>query len=230
MAKPFTIDLAGVKNVQQKWKKAPAKVAKATGAMLNEFAFGTRNAAIEVIREKMIVRNPSFVSSSLRVDKTKGILPISRQMSESGSIKKGKSTGWAEQQLGKPVSRTRTIMLAARKESKKRRVVPMARLNPKRSIPKVEDFGGNVGRMLGRLRHKRYKGSFIIHGAEKFRIKSGLYKFEGRERDIRRLQTFKEKVQPAKIPWMITATDRFFARFDMKGLWRWNLKRFLRFR
>ena len=229
MAKPFTIDLAGVKNVQKKWEKAPAKVAKATGAMLNEFAFGTRNASIEVIREKMTVRSPSFVSSSLIVSKAKGTLPIAGQQSEAGSQRRARFSGWEEQQLGKATSRTRTIMLAARRGSKKKRAAPKARLKPGADFPSPGGFGGNVGRMLGQLRSKRFKRPFIIHGAEGQRIKSGLYKFKGRKQDLVRLQTFKEKVQPKKIPWMTTATDRFFARFNMGALWRWNLKRFLRF-
>lgn len=212
------------------YAKAPKKFARATGAMLNEFAFGTRNTSIEVIRERMTVRNPRFVESRLQVDKAVGRLPIQGQKALMGSVRSPRFSGWEEQQTGARTARERTINLLARGGGTKRQVPPRYRLKSGKQFESYKNYPGRgVERrtivMLQQLDRQRWKQPFVIH--KKKGMIPGLYKFKRRK--PRLLQVFvPRRAQPKKVPWITMARERFFQRADIRALWAQTLRPALR--
>lgn len=211
------------------YARAPRQFAKASGTVLTEIAFGTRNTAIEVLREKMVVRNPRFVEGRIQVVKSHGRLPIQTQRSEVGSVKGPRFTGWREQERGEKTARSRVINLLARRGSQKQKAVPSARLKKGADFKSYRDFPGRSPEhrstlMLQALNRTRWKRPFLI--TRKRGIKPGLYKFKGDQ--LKPLQLFRRKIQPRRIPWLKTATDRYFQRESLGRLWARVLSRILR--
>jgi len=225
-AQLFEVDFSELERLEELYQRAPRQFARAIGSMLNEFAFGTRNTSIEVIRERMVVRNPGFVSSRLRVEKSDKRPPIDALKSIVGSIRSPRFSGWEEQQTGVRTARERVINLLARGRSRKKRAAPRFRLKPGREFESYKNYPGKgiEGRtiiMMQKLDRQRYKQPFLVH--EKRGMSPGLYKFHRRK--PRLLQLFDpRRAQPKKIPWMTMARDRFFQRADIRRLWARELE------
>lgn len=225
----FDVDASQLLKLTTFYAKAPKKFAKATGSMLTDFAFGTRTAAIEVIREKMVVRSGAFVERQLRVEKSHRRLPIQSQESEAGSVATKRFTGWKEQQTGQKTARERVINLLARRGSPKRKAAPKARLKPGRQFESYRDYPGRTPEtrstvMLQILGRKRWKEPFLV--TKKRGILPGLYRFKNRK--LRALQLFGRKIQPKRVAWLTIARDRYFQREDIGRLWARTLGRILR--
>lgn len=227
----FTVDTKDVDKLVKFYKRAPRMFANATGSMLNDFAFGVRNTAIEVIHEKMTVRSSQFVISSMKAKKTHKRLPIGSQESEAGSVERKRSTGWKEQQLGTKTARERTITLLGRRKSAKRKLIGPARFKPGSDMEIYKKYPGSGPEqrntiMMQKLDRKRWRKPFVI--VKKKGMTSGVYKFLRRKPKL--LQVIKsEDVQPEKIPWMLDAVDRYFKREDLPRLWGRTLQRILKF-
>lgn len=230
MPKMFEVDAAQLWELIRFYKTSPRLFAKATGSMLNDFAFGARNTAIEVIREKMTTRNPRFIETRLRVDKSHTREPMESQAAELGSVATKRFSGWVEQQTGKRTTRERTINLLARGKTQKKKLKRPFRMNQAHLFESFHDYPGrgpearNI-QMLQRLDRHRWQRPFIVVG--KKGMKPGLYKFVRRK--PRLLQIFDSKnVQPKKIPWLTMAVDRYFAREDIRRLWKSKMDRMLK--
>lgn len=226
----FQVDQREMMELIRFFHRAPRKFAKASGYMLNDFAFGVRNTAIEVLRERMTVRDPRFVERRLQVEKSSTRPPFEAQQSEVGSTFFKRFSGWREQQTGERTTRERTINLLARRGSKKRKAVPMARLKPGADFESYHRYPGasveqqNVT-MLQKLDRKRWKRPFLVLG--KRGMRPGLYKFYRRK--PRLLQVFNPSdPQPNRLPWLTIATDRYFQRVNIGQLWRKKIDRILR--
>jgi|WetSurMetagenome_2_1015567.scaffolds.fasta_scaffold59281_2 hypothetical protein len=228
----FDVDLTMIRGLEAIYRKTPKFFAKATGDMLNEFAFGTRVEAFYEIASRMTVRNPRFVSSRLQVTKSKKSLPVAGQISVMGSKATDRFSGWTEQQLGTKTTRERTISALARMGNFKRQAVPKARLKPSNQFLSYHDIrikGNNSAdrrsivliRMLARAKSNQ---PFILTHKDGFR--PGLYRLKGGK--VKILQRF-EKEQPHRIPWLTSARTRYFKNTDIKRLWHKTFERELQY-
>jgi hypothetical protein len=232
----FNVDTAQLEALAKFYKRAPKIFAKASGSMLNEFAFGTRVESFYEIASKMTIRNAGFVSSRLQVTKSAKTLPISHQMSIMGSVaiaagktKKGKShggfSGWTEQQFGTHTNRTRTVSLLARLGNAGRQMTPASRMKPSNNFLGYEDFrikqGSNPALqtiiMMQMMSRGKYRKPFLISRKNASGMTPGLYIFRGGKPRI--LQSFYEPSQPHRIPWITNARNRFFADHSIDRLW-----------
>jgi hypothetical protein len=215
-----------LKKFSKKLRKLPRKVAVATGTMLNEFAFGTRDEIISNLPHMMIVRNEKFVARQIRVKKSHRRLPISTQRSETGSIFGKRFTGWTEQQLGKKSRRKKTIHITARMGNKASIAKPRFRLKPSAGFITPDDYSGGTSndrafRMIRSLDRKGHRKPFIITGYRK--AKSGVYRFKGGRKGKRRLvmlQNFEDSPKQARrLRWLEISRDEYLRSVPMQTLW-----------
>jgi hypothetical protein len=242
----FDVDLTMIRGLEAIYRKTPKFFAKATGDMLNNFAFGTRVEAFYEIASRMTVRNPGFVSSRLQVTKSKRSLPVASQVSFMGSVainagktkSTGKShggfTGWAEQQLGTRSTRERTASLLSRMGSPARQMTGPSRLKPSNVFLSYADFRIRKGAnpelqtivMLQMLSRAHYTKPFFI-SRKKQGMTPGLYKFKGGHPKL--LQAFVTPEQPKHVPWLTNARTRYFRDTDIKRLWHKTFERELQY-
>lgn len=226
----FDIDVRAMRRFEKLMKRIPKELTRATAGMLNSFAFGTRAASLQIIQRRMIVRNPRFVKSSIRVDKARGGMPINRQRSEAGSIQRARFSGWREQETGESSNRRRVAELFARGGDKRRQVRPSLRMKSANQFMSPDDFRGKTQEhrvivMLQILERKRWRRPFIIRDHPKFT--PGLYKFHRRK--LRMVQTFKPgNREPKRVRWMTGGRRLFFRQANIKQLWTQNLQHTIR--
>lgn len=229
--KMFHVSQGDLVKFQSFLKKAPSRFAKATGSTINDFAFGTMNTSSEVIREKMNVRAPGFLTSHLRVAKSNRRLPMSGQKSEAGSLSGPRFTGWREQQTGEKTARQRVINLNARiGQSMRRRVRGKNRIRAGSDFQRFRNFqGGSPNqrstKMLQALDRKRWKEPFYL--TRKRGVQPGVWIF--RRRKLTPLHLFKVS-QPRRIRWLSIAVERYFQRQPIERTWASNAKFALKIR
>lgn len=231
----FQVNRTDLNRLHKFFKNSPGKFNWAVATMLNNFAFGTRSASMQIIHDEMLVRSPSFVASSLQVEKTRGSIPMAAQKTKMGSVRRPRFSGWVEQELGTATKRTRTIQLEARGGSKKGKVKAKARMQNTGRFRTPDDYPGSSahGRavtMLNILGRQGHKEPFVIKGHR--RLKTGLYKFKGggKKRKLRMLQNFRPRnAQPKRVRWLTKGRDNFFSQADVRMMWGGALRRVLKF-
>ncbi|MCK5601154.1 hypothetical protein KAR91_04740 [Candidatus Pacearchaeota archaeon] len=222
MSNMFTVDNSQLTKLLLFYATAPKKFAKASGSMLNHFAFGTRTEALNELQRRMTIRNQAFMKRQMRVEKSHTRLPIQSQVSKTGSVTTQRFTGWEEQETGKKTDKTRTFSLSARRGSRRKQALPSARLKPGRDLDNPNNYEGKdsyhrVLAMLSAIQAKKSKKPFhVFKGGRK--ISSGLYRFEGDQ--LTMLQKYAtSNAQPKRRPWINQARARYFRNTDMKALW-----------
>jgi hypothetical protein len=205
MAKTFQFKKGDIRD----WKQFHRDFAKAQKfaqiGHLNKLAFRTRGAIIDELGRNMTIRFPGFVKGSVKFEKAS----LKRPMSEVGSVKRERFSGWIEQETGQKTQRKRVQTLAARNRNWKRRVAPRFRLKPSAKFIRPVDVKLNrtqIVPFLQILDARRYKQPFYIPIRYK-RMQRGIYVFIRRK--IRRVQTFDPKnVQPKRDEWMSRAVGQ----------------------
>lgn len=230
MAQLFDIEAKNLINLHRFYRKAPKQFARAAANVLTSFAFGNSGKSIEIIKNKMTVRNERFVSSSVRVEKARGNIPLSGQVAMIGSIKRDRFTGWIEQETGQKTTRTRTSTMLARGGNVSRQIRPAFRLKPGNKFLQPNDFEGQSPQhrvivMLQTLSRQKYKKAFVIKGHKAFR--SGLYKIFRKK--IMLLWRFKDRKQPKRIRWLTLGRFKYFRSTNIDQVWANALKRVLKF-
>jgi len=173
---------------------------------VNNLAFKTRENVLGELKRTMTIRAPGFVRGSVKVQKAS----LRKPVSEAGSIKRERFSGWIEQETGKRTDRRRVQTRAARLGNWKRKVAPRFRLKPSAKFIKPADVGlsnNQIVAFLQTLNRKKYRQPFFLPVRYK-RLQRGLYLFKGRfpKNKIVRVQSFDPKnVQPVKEPWMSRA-------------------------
>ena len=221
MADIFNYNQKSMKAFIKFYQEAPGKAKKATARMLSQFAFGTREEAIKQIKKTMTVRNERFVKSSI-IWRGARIGPIESQQSSAGSIRRGKSTGWAEQQDNKTDKRTRSQSLLARGNNFNRKVKPSVRMKQKNRFFSSGSFGIEKGKQevprLIRKMKRDYKNKPFIIKTNYKQIKRGVYKFVRKKMMI--LQNFEKRPKGVRRnPWMDNARANFFKSTDIDKEW-----------
>jgi hypothetical protein len=223
MADLFSMDAKDLIKLRRVYKRMPKTFNKAAAGTLNAFAFGTRHESINTIDREMTVRNPKFIHSSIKVDKAKGNMPLSRMESITGSIFRPRFTGLAEQELGKPMARNRSLTSAARAGNKQSQAKPWARLKSNKDYqsPEDVDLGGLTGakRMaifLKVLARKRGATTFILQ-KRYGKWKRGLYRI--RRKVVKKLQEFDVSKRPKRVKWLTMGRRRYFDSVDIGRVW-----------
>ncbi len=216
-------------------RQFPQKLSRAMGIVVNGVAFDMRLEMIESIGRLMTVRNKGFVKMNMVVEKARS--GSSSPVAEVGSIRRGKFEGWAAQQFGEPVDRTRVPTLVARGGSERRVMRDIARLKRGRDIPTAREIVGrsNAGAVIAMMRilaRKNDRRPFLIFPNEHPKFVGGLYEQFGR-RDkrgkragIRLLQRLEaDNAQPSRMDWLNPAWIAYQKKTSIANEWRkaWNL-------
>lgn len=227
----FAIKNEDLINLTKFYKRLPKQFARASASVLTSFAFGTRQKSIKIIKNRMNVRNERFITSSIKVEKANGNIPLGSQSSKTGSIERTRFTGLVEQELGTKSKRTRTSTLFARGGNESKQIRPSFRMKPGNQFKSPDDFAGESNQhraivMLQTLSREKFKKPFVIKGHKKF--KTGLYKLHRNK--IKRIQEFKNKVQPKRVKWLSGGRKLYFGVTNIGNVWAESLKRTLRFK
>lgn len=231
------MDVSQVRALGVWCRKQPKLVQKASGMMLNAFAYGTRQLALAEIDRKMVVRNARFVSGKVRYDKTSLSVPISQQRSRAGSVAGPRFSGWVEQELGKQTDRKRISTTASRSGDFRRQMMPSARLKRSTEVVKpgedgytplggTSNYGGFVA-MLFRRKERR-----LVHiGKGFFKLPRNLNQLAGPTqngkalfRSLELMQQTKHK-QPKRLRWLQQARGAYFKQTDLNALWAKTISR-----
>lgn len=218
MGQLFDMDLRDIAKFARLSARAPRQFAAATGMILNDAAFGSRDESIDAIESTMLVRKKSLPRVFIRAKKSHFRLPITSQESEVGSLETDRFSGWVEQQRGDKADRSRVFTLVARAGSAARQAKPSARLDPKTDFLEASDFNIQGAknedhrqeifiRMLARRKHRK---PFLLRKHSKFA--PGLYRMTGtvKRTRIKMLQSFDpKKPQPRRIPWLTIGVENY---------------------
>jgi hypothetical protein len=244
----FQVDKKTLRSIKQIFDRMPKQANFATAGVINTIAFTAREAYIDEIDRSMTVRSEPWLRKNMRVDTTKGNIPITRQAAIAGSISTTRSTGWAEQQTGQKDKRDRAITQAARTSGSWAKKVAgksrMKRANrPRRSYQfqrKGRGKGGGYSHMtdgqatvamLIDKRQGKFKDNIIIGRGLPGRLSNfdaGLYGKKGKK--IIRLQNFDDKPkQPRTNKWMTRGNNSLQFRVDLNKVWAEQIGRQLKF-
>lgn len=205
MADTFEFSATDEKRLMKFYRTAPRKFGYATADVLNQMAFGNRNESINILHNRLTIRNKNFVNSSMRVEKAKGYHNINTMESKFGSIKKDRSSGWIEQETGRRSNKDRVATIMGRSGSESKQIKPSIRLKQGRRFKSAQDFepNGSVGRtlmMLMKLKREKYKKPFVVRRRNKYK-RRGMYKFvRGKAKLLYAFNT--KKVRPARVVWL----------------------------
>lgn len=221
----FTIDLKDLFRLRRMYKKAPHLLAATMANLVNSFAFGTRAVSLNIIRKRMVVRAGKFVDSRVRVAKARA----GRLQSEMGSIASPRFTGWVEQELDKPVQRTRVFGIMARKGDIRQKAIGQSRLKPGAGHITPDQYPGRDERfrttsMIMDIKRRGIKKSFVIRKHRK--LKTGLYRLlKGR---VQMLQHFKTVRQPRAVRWMSGAIKLYMTGNRVRNEWAKSIRHVLK--
>lgn len=233
MSDDFYLNASDLILLQRFCKKAPRQFNHAAAGVLNEKAFGNQRESTTIIHDKMIVRNPSFVRSSLRVEKARGSMPMEQQESRFGSIRKTRSTGFIEQETGKAMDKTRVASLFARGGVEKGTIKPGLRLKPGTDLLQPWDLvskaNSETHRMIIFLQMmaRRPSKKFIMKRPYKG-LNKGVYKFErGKIKKV--FDTRKKTRVPERVRWLHGGHINYMRSTDMRRVWAREVDKQLRF-
>ena len=212
----FSVDRSELKKFQALLKKAPGKMKWAVREVANSQAFAARVLYPEELNRSMTVRSKGFVKSSFRVLKAD-----SSGTAYTGSVKRDRFTGWAEQLIGKKTDRTRVPTLAARGGSFQRKITGSARMRSNNKFKKRQHYrarspAASARRMVAVLRNTRHTKPFIIKGHNN--APDGLYRIKSKR--LVMLQNFEsDGVQPKRDEFMQRANRRMDKEFNVRRAW-----------
>ena len=222
------IDDKQLKQFQKMCRSGQKEFQYVTAEYLNSSAFRARELNIKNIQSQMTIRDQRFLSSSLRVEKTKPV-SINQQIAISGSIARPRFTGWKEQEDGGTAERKRKITISARGGSKQAKAQGKARLRPGNKIYKPEQFQGVTYErrfyFMMRVLGSRGGGQFLI--TKKIKTKRGalnpaLYNLKNGK--ISMLQKF-EALEVRRNKWQTDDWNDIKRRAEensLKALERWK--------
>lgn len=244
MADMFQTDIREMMAYAKWLKSDPRGVRVASGMMLNNMAFGAREAIHEVLESEFTMRKPGFIKSKILVEKSRFTDPISIQKSAVGSIEFATGTksmggegfsGLVEQQRGDKTKRKRVATTAGRAGSRRKKITSASRMKrPFLDVSKLPVRGSGNARVaagLSMLDASGHKKPFIIRRHSS--IPSGLYRFSGEKdsegrKKIKMLQAFDpDNLQPRRFKWLTIGVKKYFARTNLDREWIRTARRLL---
>lgn len=227
------ISQKGLKQQRDFFKNAPKASKKIETATLNTLAFGTKKNIQRTLGRYLVIRNPNFMRSSVKVEKA----TLARKYSEVGSIERPRFSGWEEQQTGTPSESHRVLTGAARGSSFQNVARGPARLKPSNTPLQISNYVG--GRYQTRSQRtiamfkdarKQHRSVLIARrdrrkvGVKK-RLDAGLYGYYRGK--LLRLQKFGESWSPKRIDWMGEALNLTHKQNDYYRTFAKEFERFV---
>ncbi len=219
----YRVDPKQLKDFQKFLKKAPVKLFKAQVNLINSLAFGLRKRIFTEIKGTMTIRNPGFLSRSVRVKKASKGSPISIV----GSVERRGFSGWKEQEKGSAPIKKRVATNFARGGTWRGKIRPGLRVKPGKKYRNPNDIsGGNkhsraVATMSRGLRSRAKP--FVIYGHNK--LPPGLYKRKGK--NLMLAQRFASSAKPKLNRWMTKSKRTFISRGGVRVAWKESARRSL---
>lgn len=218
----WEVDLSQHRGMKNWFGKQPKLMQIACAQMLNQFAFGTRAAAIRRINELMTVRNPRFVASRLQYTKANRARKINDQVAWTGSRALPRFSGWTEQEFGKRpmVNRTATLV-GGRGGSEQRQVRHVVRLKKGKKIVTRQTYRMGdkpVGQFLRAALRKKENAPIIVKSGK------GLTLYKRKGNKLEAAQIFSRK-QPKRQRWMKESRAAYFRQTDLGLLWEQTCNR-----
>lgn len=217
----FNMSNSDLKKLKRFMKESPREFKIASSGTLNSLAFKTREYDIENLTRSMIIRNPRFLKSGIRIEKSRP----STQMSSVFSINRGSHTGWKEQEDGGYMDRTNT--LSARGGSKTKVMLRRARLRPGNKIYKPSDYKlksyMSSYMFMMRMINNSGGGEFLL-SRQTGKLSPGLYSV--RKEKVSKLQDF-DRARVKRTNWRTSSLRSLVVRNDISKMWRENIKRVL---
>lgn len=227
----FDLDDRDLLRLKSVYQRAPREFAKATAGMLNTFGFKSRDASLDIIQQRMIVRSRGFVKSSVRVQMTRKDIPTNEQEVIYGSLDRPRFTGWVEQETGKRDPRRRTPMTFARGGDKRKRIKSGLRMKPGRTfrssseVKGIDDHHRAVVMLQIAFRQKGRRTPFLLKGHRT--LPNGLYQI--RSGSLHLVQSFEDpKTAIKRVRWMSGGVRRMSKQIDIRQLWGSELNRIFR--
>lgn len=227
MSEIFKIDNSDLVDLMKWYRTAPKQFLRGSASMLNDLAFGLKPVAYKQLDKDMVIRNPRFVSGSIRIKRADPRDSLDRQESIVGSIFRGKFSGWEEQEFGTRANKSRTHSLLSRGGTETGQVRRGTRLRQGANFPTPRDYPGKNSNhraivMMIILNRERYRKPFVIIGHRS--ISDGLYQWASKGK-LAQLQEFKsEGIRPKRTRWMSKARKAFLSSVNIKALWTKNIK------
>ena len=233
----FWTNQRDIARLKKFYKRAPKQFMYAARGVLTSIAYKARIQQIAEIQNSMTIRNTRFVESRIRYQKARGNR-LDNLYSLSGSVSGNRFSGWKEQELGTPTSRTRTQSLSARGDDWKRQVRGSARLKTANRFLDIESEGEGAtleqktaAVLAGMRRGTIAKRNFLIRrrmGGRMRTMRTGLYGMK--RRLIYRYQTFKpDRVQPKRNRWHTRAIQRTMNKISLRNEWANQIRRQLKY-
>ncbi len=225
----FEMYSGDLKKLHKWFLTSPKKFTRAAAMYLNDSAFGTRKQAIKYMHGALVIRNPRFLETHIRVDKaratTGSLANLNTLVARVGSVAAQRHSGWAELQGTKPDKRDKTITTVARRNSKKKQVMPSRRMKRGKQFESPDKYPGRTKRkranaMLQHLGRGGYRRPMVVHGHRK--LPAGLYVFQGSGQNakLKAVQLFDQKPRKTKLkPWMTIAVRRYENTTDSGRKW-----------
>lgn len=211
----FDLDIRELVKLRRWYRRQPAKFKRAQAMMINEFAFGSRRSALDLVNKRMTVRNEKFISSRFRVTKA----TTATQTAIMGTLAGPRFSGFVEQEKGTPTERTRAATMAARGGARSSQVKPRFRLKPSADVVTMVDY--NVDRPAAFVAQ-------IFERKEKRLIRIGKAILKRRGKKLQLIQKLNpRKKQPRRRPFMQTARVMYFRSINLRQLWSRTIERVL---
>lgn len=189
----MTIDKTALQRHAKLMRESPKQFAYAAAGVMNTMAFQTRTNDIKNLSSTMIIRDPRFLTNSLRVDKAKGNRSIALMEAHVYSVKRDRFTGWEEQETGKQKQRKRAGTLAARGGNKSAKMKNTARFKSANKFYRPSQFHAKTEKSqfmaMIRVMATRGGGEFLLDNniaTKRGHLNKGLYSFK--KNRITRLQ------------------------------------------
>ena len=222
----FTLNVRDMIRLRKFFQVAPRAFARSISSTLNDVAFGVRRENLAVINREMIVRNPRFVESRIKVEKSR--LNQGGQMhSIVGSILSPRFSGWTEQETGKESDRHRALTIMARKGDIRKQAASYARLKGGDIITSYQAGLGSVKRIYQQyafvqlLTRNKWRKPFIL--GKSWNHKAGLLRLKGGK--VERLQSFGENLRPKRVKWMQKGISKYIQGNRIATDWAKNVYR-----
>lgn len=224
----FNMSTGDLKKLKRFMKDSPKEFRQASSGTLNSLAFKTREYDIENLTRSMIIRNPRFLKSGIRVQQSRP----STQQSSVFSIERARHTGWKEQEDGGISDKKRKPTVFSRGGNKRGTVKPKFRLKGGNKFSKPDQFPGRSPKdkfmFMVRVLNTRGGGNFMLSRSiptKTGRLTEGVYRIAKGKINI--IQSFEPIGEVRRTGWRTASLRSLVAGDDLSKAWKENIKRVL---
>jgi len=211
----YEIDTSELKFLSHWFRMQPRQYHRATAALLNNFAFGTRDKAIWLGYRRWTIRNPRFYESRFRVTKA----TAETQLATMGTVTARRFSAWTEQEYGAPTARRRVATVFAR-GGRKNQIKGRFRLKPARHVKTRSEYGiATDEQFAAAMLEQNAKG--LIRIGKRVMTRQG--------KKLALVQTINPpRLQPKRRPFMATAQRMYFNSISIHALWYQTARRIVK--